>query len=103
VKRQRLGVALMLFAVCILALTAASTVTTLLSKQTSTFNLSEFCSLYRNQFNVTYCPAETTTQTGLLNLSGMSPIQIGAIVVAAAIMLFGVIVLMIDRRTARRR
>jgi len=91
----------MLLAVALLASTAASTVMPFLPNQTSTFNLSEYCSLYRNQFNVTYCPAETTTQTGLLNLSAMSSIQIGAIVVAAVIMLSGVIVLMIDRRTTR--
>jgi hypothetical protein len=95
--------ALILLAVGILALTAASTVTTFLPSQTSTFNLSEYCSLYRNQFNVTYCPAETTTETGLLNLSGMSSIQIAAIVVAGVIMLSGVIVLMIGRRKTRSR
>jgi len=91
----------MISALGILALTAASTGTTLSSNQTSTFNLSEYCSLYRSEFNVTYCPAETTIQSGLVNLSGMSSIQIGAVLVAALIMLSGVVVLMIDRRITK--
>jgi hypothetical protein len=55
--------------------------------QTSSFDASEYCSLYRKQFNVTYCPAEITT--GLVDLSHLPFAGVIAVGVAASLLLVG--------------
>jgi hypothetical protein len=67
----------------------------------STFNVSEYCSLYRKEFEVSYCPAETTSASGHLSLSGMSLIGVVGVLIGAVLMLGGVIIIMFDRRVAR--
>jgi len=91
-------------AVSILAATSALTLTTLtnVADQTSSFNVSEYCGLYRKQFGVNYCPAEntTTTRAGILDLSKLPFIEIIAIGAAAVLLLIGVILMMVNRRAS---
>lgn len=105
-KSVKIGFVLIVLAVCILAV--ASVFTMLpgvnLTGQTSTFNVSQYCSLYRKQFNVAYCPAEASTPTaaGFLDLSRLPLIAVIAISVAAFLLLIGVIIIMISRRVSQR-
>jgi hypothetical protein len=102
VKSVKIGFALIIVAVCIISVVSAFTMLPIanLSGQTATFNVSQYCSLYRKQFSVSYCPAEasTTTRMGFLDLSRLPFIGIVAISVAALLLLIGVIIVMISRR-----
>lgn len=104
-KFVKIGLVLIILAVGILAVTSAFTLLPFanLTGQTSTFNVSEYCSLYRKQFNVAYCPAETTTtRANVLDLSQLPFIEIIAIGVAAFLLLIGIIILMISRKVNQK-
>ena len=102
-NHRRFGFVLILFAFSILAIISAFTFFQQVNQmaESSTFNVSEYCSLYRKEFEVSYCPAETTSAAGPLNLSGLSFIGIVGVLIAAVLMLSGVIIIMFDRRVAR--
>ncbi|HKM49987.1 MAG TPA: hypothetical protein VJZ75_02290 [Candidatus Bathyarchaeia archaeon] len=98
-KSVKIGFVLIIVAVCIISVVSVFTMLSM-SGQTATFNVSQYCSLYRKQFSVSYCPAEasTTTRMGFLDLSRLPFIGIVAISVAALLLLIGVIIVMISRR-----
>jgi len=100
VKSVKIGFVLIIAAVCILSVVSVFTILSIanLPDQTATFNVSQYCSLYRKQFGVAYCPAEaSTTKMGFLDLSRLPFIGIVAISVAALLLLIGVIIMMISR------
>ncbi|HMK83089.1 MAG TPA: hypothetical protein VK503_05185 [Candidatus Bathyarchaeia archaeon] len=100
-KSVKIGFTLIIAAVCILSVVSVFTILSIanLPGQTATFNVSQYCSLYRKQFGVAYCPAEasTTTEMGFLDLSRLPFIGMVAISVAALLLLIGVIIMMISR------
>jgi hypothetical protein len=100
VKLLKIGFVLIMIAVGILALTTAVTMLSEANqpKQTSGFNATEYCSRYRAYFNVSYCPAESTTKTasGFLDLSQKPFVEMLAIGAAVALLVSGSIIIMVD-------
>jgi hypothetical protein len=98
----KFGFGLIIFAVGVLALVSMFTVPPVINLASQTFDVSRYCSLYRKQFNVSHCPAETATaaKSTFLDLSLMSPLEIIVVSVAAFLMLIGVVMIMISRHVS---
>ncbi|HKM78321.1 MAG TPA: hypothetical protein VJZ03_04535 [Candidatus Bathyarchaeia archaeon] len=65
--------------------------------QSGNFNLVEYCSRYREQFNVTYCPAEATKPTIFSSLMDM-PFEVLGIGIALTLLLSGFAITVVERR-----